>query len=149
MKMTIALAAVLAVGVVTLTAFRHAGCGARGGDPARMAARVKDHVDEALDDVGATPDQRQQIQALVAGVLEKAQAVHQGRADTHAQLLSAWKADRPDAAALHALVDQRLDALREAAHAAVDAGVKAHDILTPAQREKLTSKLERHAAWHD
>jgi periplasmic protein CpxP/Spy len=148
-KKAIVIALVVAAGVVTLTAFRHAGFGPGGRDPARMAAFVKDHVDDVLDDVDATPDQRQQIQALVSGVLEQAQSLHQGQADAHAQLLAAWKSDAPDAAQLHALVDQRVDAMRAVAHQAVDAGVKAHAILTPEQRAKVTKKLERRAAWHE
>ena len=48
-------------------------------------------------------------------------------------------------AKLHALVDARMDELRKLAHDAVDAGVEAHDVLTPAQREKLAKKAER---WH-
>ncbi len=149
MKKAIALALVLAAGVVTLTAFRHAGFGPHGRDPAKVAAYVKAHVDDVLDDVNATPDQRQQIQALVSGVLDQAKTVHQGQADAHEQLLAAWEADQPDAAALHALVDQRVDQMRALAHAAVDAGVKAHGILTPDQRAKITKKLQRHSALHE
>lgn len=149
MKKTIVIALVLAAGVVTLTAFRHGGFGPGGRDPAKVAAFVKAHVDDTLDDVNATPDQRQQIQALVSGILDQATALHQSHAGAHQQLLAAWKADQPDAAALHALVDQQVDQLRALAHAAVDAGVKAHGILTPDQRAKITAKLERHAALHE
>jgi hypothetical protein len=42
-------------------------------------------------------------------------------------------------------VDARADALRKLAHQAVDAGADAHDVLTPAQREKVSRKIER---WH-
>ncbi len=142
MKKLLVIAVALAVGLVTLTAFRHAGSGGHR-DPARMAAFVKNRVTDALDDVDATPQQRQQILGIVDQVLAKAQAAHQGQPDAHQQLLAAWKSDSPDPAQLHALVDQRVDAMRALAHEAVDAGVQVHGILTPAQRAKITAKLER------
>jgi Spy/CpxP family protein refolding chaperone len=78
-------------------------------------------------------------------MLEAAKAVHEEHGATHAALLDAWKSETPDAAKLHALVDQRADEMRKLAHEAVDAGIEVHGILTPDQRAKLTKKIER---WH-
>ena len=144
MKKTLVVAVALVAAVVTLTAFRHAGFAGHGRDPARMAQFVKNRVADALDDVDATPQQRDQINGIVDQVLQKAQAAHQGQGDVHQAFLTAWKAESPDAAQLHQLVDQRIDAMRALAHQAVDAGVQVHGILTPAQRQKITTKLERH-----
>jgi Spy/CpxP family protein refolding chaperone len=141
-----ALALVLVVGAVTLTGFR-GGCGHHGPgrDPAQVAAFVNGRVDDLLDDVDATPDQRTRIHALADRMLAEGQALHADHEATHQTLLDAWKAETPDKAKLHALVDARADAFRKLAHDAVDAGVEAHDVLTPAQREKLAKKAER---WH-
>lgn len=144
MKKTLVVAVALVAAFVTLTAFRHAGFAGHGRDPARMAQFVKNRVADALDDVDATPQQRDQINGIVDQVLQKAQAAHQGQGDVHQAFLTAWKAENPDAAQLHQLVDQRIDAMRALAHQAVDAGVQVHGILTPAQRQKITTKLERH-----
>ncbi len=144
MKKTLVVVVALAAAFVTLTAFRHAGFGPHGRDPARVAAFVKNRVADTLDDVDATPQQRDQINAIVDQVLQKAQAAHQAQPDVHQAFLAAWKAETPDAAQLHQLVDQRIDAMRALAHQAVDAGVQVHGILTPAQRQKITTKLERH-----
>jgi Spy/CpxP family protein refolding chaperone len=54
-----------------------------------------------------------------------------------------WKAEKPDAAKLHALVDQRAAEMTAMAHQAVDAAVEVHDALTPEQRAKVTKKIER------
>jgi Spy/CpxP family protein refolding chaperone len=137
----------LVVGVVALTGFG-GGCGHHGGpgrDPAKVAAFVNGRVDDLLDDVDATPDQRTRIHAIADRMLAEGQALHADQAETHATLLEQWKAQTPDKAKLHALVDARVDAFRKVAHDAVDAGVEAHDVLTPAQREKLARKAER---WH-
>ena len=139
----VALAVVL--GFVALTGFR-GGCGhAHPHDSAQLAAFVNDRVDDALDDVDATPDQRTRIHAIADRMLEAAKEAHVGQDDVRASFLAEWKADKPDRAKLHALVDARADALRKLAHQAVDAGADAHDVLTPDQRAKVSRKIER---WH-
>ena len=146
-KLAVAAGAVLllAIGFVTLTGF-HGGCGHRGPrDPAQTAAFVTDRVDDALDDVDATPDQRARIHAVKDRMLAAAQRLHAERQQTHDALLAEWKSATPDAAKLHALVDARAEEMKKLAHEAVDAGIEVHGILTPEQREKLTKKIER---WH-
>lgn len=142
-----ALALALVLGAVTLTGFRGGGCGGHGHgrDPARLAAFVNDRVDDLLDDVDATPEQRTRIHAIKERMLAAGKQAHEGREEVHATVLEAWKAETPDPAKLHALVDARAEAFRKLAHEAVDAGVEAHGVLTPAQREKLAKKAER---WH-
>jgi periplasmic protein CpxP/Spy len=138
--------ALLLGGAAALTGFA-GGCGHHGGhgrDPAAMAAFVTDRVDDALDDLDATPEQRARIHAVKDRLLAKAQETHAARGDTHSELLAAWRSETPDAARLHALVDQHVDAMRAMAHEAVDGAIEVHDTLTPAQREKLAAKAERH-----
>jgi Spy/CpxP family protein refolding chaperone len=141
-----AAAAAVVLGVVALAGFA-SGCGHHGHskDPAQMAAFVSARVDDLLDDVDATPDQRTKIHGIADRMLEAAKQAHAGHDADRAAVLAQWKADQVDRQALHALVDQRVDALRALAHQAVDAGADAHDVLTPAQREKLAKKAER---WH-
>ncbi len=147
-KLGLAAAAVLlaGVGVVTLTAFSGGGfCHHGGRDPAQLAAFVTNRVEDALDDLDATPDQRTRILAVKDRMLDAAKQVHADQGATHQAFLEAWQTDRPDAAKLHALVDQRVEEMRKLAHQAVDAGVEVHDTLTPDQRAKVTKKIER---WH-
>lgn len=146
MKKLIVAGLFLAAGVVALTGFA-GGCGHHGGhgrhDPARMAAFVTEHVDDTLDDLEATPAQRERIHAVKDRMLERAQAARAGHAEARAEVLAQWKAETPDAARLHALVDARVEAMRAIAHEAVEAGLEVHGTLTPEQRAELTSKIER------
>jgi periplasmic protein CpxP/Spy len=138
-------ALLLAIGVVALAGFG-GGCGHRHPrDPAQVAAFVTDRVDDALDDIDATPDQRTRIHAVKDRLLAAGQKVRAGHGEVHDALLGEWKAEQPDAAKLHALVDARAEELKALAHQAVDAGVEVHGILTADQRDKLTRKIER---WH-
>ena len=141
--------ALLAVaGFVALTGF---GCGrghghGHGRDPAEVAAFVGARVDDVLDDLDATPDQRTRINAVKDRMLEAGRQAHAGGGHQTAEtVLAEWKSPSPDAAKLHALVDARIEAMRVFAHQAVDAGVEVHGVLTPEQREKVTRKVER---WH-
>ncbi len=141
---TAAGALALVVGFVALSGF---ACGHRphGHDPAEVAAFVTSRVDDVLDDLNATPDQRAKVNAIKDRLLAAGQQARQGGQDTHAAVLAEWKSATPDAARLHALVDERVEAMRAFAHQAVDAGVELHGILTPEQRQKVTTKIER---WH-
>jgi protein CpxP len=142
-----AVAALVAVGAVALTGFA-GGCGAhRFGprDPAEVAAFVSGRVDDLLDDIDATPEQRTRINAVKDRLLASATKLHGARAQAHDAVREEWAKDQPDAARLHALVDARAEEMKAFAHQAVDAGAEVHGILTPEQRAKLAKKADR---WH-
>ncbi len=136
----------LGLGFAVLTGFR-GGCGmhAHPRDPAQVAAFVTDRVDDALDDVDATPDQRTRIHEVTDRLLAAVQKARTGHEETHATMLAEWKAEQPDAAKLHALVDARVEEVRGLLHQGVDAGIEVHGILSAEQRAKVTKKVER---WH-
>jgi Spy/CpxP family protein refolding chaperone len=136
----------LGLGFVALTGFGGA-CGhhRHPRDPAQVAAFVTEHVDDALDDLDATPEQRTRVHAVKDRLLAAGQSARAGHDSARATMLAEWKAEQPDASRLHQLVDARAEELRALAHQAVDAGVEVHGILTPEQREKVTRKAER---WH-
>jgi Spy/CpxP family protein refolding chaperone len=144
MKKTPPVLAVTA-GFVLLTGFI-GGCGGHhhGRDPAEVAAFVTDRLDDALDDLDATAAQRQQLHAIKDRLLAGGQELRAGHRAARDEVLAQWRSETPDRARLHALVDQRIEALRDFAHEAVDAGVDAHAALSPEQRAKVTHKIERH-----
>ncbi len=129
-----------------------AGFGRCGGphphDPAQMAAFVTDRVDDVLDDLNATDAQRQQIHAIKDRLLAQAAELHKDGEPLRGEVKAQWESATPDRARLHALVDQRADAMRAFAHQAVDAAIEVHDILTPEQRAKLEKKMERMHRFH-
>ncbi len=130
--------AILAVGTLTLTAFRH------HGDHANFDQFVTHRVDDMLDDVKATDAQRQQITAIKDKLVADGKALHAAHADVRKELLAQWQSDQPDAARVHSLVDGRADAMKKFADEAADALLQVHGILTPDQRAQLTKKLQRH-----
>jgi Spy/CpxP family protein refolding chaperone len=121
----------------------HRGPGGHHRDPAEVAKFVTDRVDDALDDLDATPAQREKINAVKDKLLAEGTKLRGDREALHAELLAQWKADPIDRGRLHQIVDQRIDALRAFAHAAADGAADAHDVLTPEQRAKVAKKAER------
>lgn len=146
MKRSLALFGALAGGFLLLTGFAGGGCGRHHGprSPEEVQAMVGEHLDDALARLKATDAQKQQLHAIKDKLVADGLALRQDHDAVRAELLAQWKADRPDAARLHALVDLRIDALRAFAHEAVDSGIQAHGVLTPEQRAQVTARIERH-----
>jgi Spy/CpxP family protein refolding chaperone len=146
-KKTLAGGAAGLAAIAVLAGFR-GGCGGHhhhGRDPAEVAAFVTDRVDDALDDLDATPEQRQRIHAVKDRMLAEGMKLRGTRGETHREVLAQWDSAQPDAARLHALVDARIEEMRAIAHQGVDAAVEVHGVLTPEQRAKVSRKLHRHA----
>jgi Spy/CpxP family protein refolding chaperone len=133
-----------ALGFVLLTGFHGGGCGHGPHSPAEISSFVTGRLDSALDDLAATPAQRDQIHAIKDKLLADGLQLRSDGQAARDEVLAQWKSETPDRAKLHALVDQRVEAYRAFAHEAVDAGVDVHGILTPDQRAKVTSKIESH-----
>jgi Spy/CpxP family protein refolding chaperone len=136
-------AGIVAVGA--LAAWRGGGCGPHGlgRDPAAVAAFVTDRVDDALDDLEATPAQREQVHAAKQRLLDRGAGERAAGRAAREAMLAEWRAASPDRARLHALVDERARAMTALAHAAVDEVLEVHASLAPEQREKLVRKVER------
>lgn len=100
-------------------------------------------LDDALDEIDATEDQRLVFSAsadrLLAAVFAQRDAHRADRAAMVEQLLSA----EPDKERLHALVDARLEIARGLAHTAVDELLIGHKTLTDSQRSQLAAMVAK------
>jgi protein CpxP len=138
-------AAVLVAGVALLGA---AGCGHHRHDPARMEKMVSSHLEDALDDLKATPEQRQKIVAVKDRLLASGQALRASHQAVATEALGLWEASSFDRNRALALVDARIDAIRALAHEAVDGIAQVHETLTPEQRAQVARKIRRHVDEH-
>lgn len=137
----LSITAVVVGGVAVLGA---TGCGHHRPDPARMEKMVTHRVDDALDDLKATPEQRQKITAVKDRLLLGARTLRADHPATVKEALGLWEASSFDRARALALVDARIDAMRTLAHEAVDAAAEVHATLTPEQRAQVSKRLRRH-----
>ncbi len=138
------LLSITAVVVAGVTVLGATGCGHHRPDPARMEKMVTHRVDDALDDLKATPEQRQKITAVKDRLLLGARTLRADHRATVKEALGLWEASSFDRARALALVDARIDAMRTLAHEAVDAAAEVHATLTPEQRAQVSKRLRRH-----
>jgi Spy/CpxP family protein refolding chaperone len=115
-------------------------------DPARLNARVTDHLDDYLDDARASDAQRARIREVKDRLLPEGVTLATANRQAGRQIAEQLASDRPDQARLHALVDQQIEATRAYAHKAIDGALEAHRTLSPEQRAPLTKKLQRYAS---
>lgn len=138
----------LGVGYLALTGFHGGGggCGHGRHDPARMERMITSHIEDTLDDLGATPEQRTRILAIKDRVVAKGKELHVqgGQGGLRQELAAQWDSPTPDTARVHAIIDQRGDAMKGFAHEVADALAEVHSVLTPEQRAKLSKKIHRH-----
>ena len=141
-KLLIAGSAVLAV--VVLSGFRggHFGGGAR--DPERVKQMITWRMDDRLEDLKATEDQKQALHGLKDSLFEDGKRLFEENKGARGQMLEQWESANPDSKAVHALVDARMDAFRAFAHKVADAALEAHRIFTPEQRQQLTANVREH-----
>ncbi len=127
-------------------AFNHGGHGhgPGHGKSELMGVLARWHVDQELDALGASPDQRRQIHEIEERVLGKIETLHRSGGQQHAELLAAFEQDTPDRQKIHDLVDAHVAALKAFAHEATDAALDAHAVLDPGQRQKLVAHLCKH-----
>lgn len=129
----------MALSVVTLGA---TACGG-GAKAERMEQMVALRVEDALDELDATPAQRERVQAITKESLANAKPVVEQAQAGRAALVTEWKSERPDANRVHQFVDAQLDVVRAFAHGMVDKAIEVHQLLTPDQRAEITKRLER------
>src|SRR5262245_52116260 len=134
--------AAVATGFVLLTGFGGPFGVARGcqsQEERQKAAQrfISNRLDDALDDLNATPAQRARTIQLKDQLVAEAQPLFAGHREAKAELASQFTSGKPDSAKLHAVVDERINAMRAFAHKLVDAAVEVHGSLTPEQKAKI------------
>jgi Spy/CpxP family protein refolding chaperone len=104
---------------------------------------ISNRVNHVLDEIDATPEQRQAINKVKDDALAKLQANRQQHANEHAYWMKVLTADQVDVGALNAAADKRAQEMAATAKdVIIPALVKVHDTLTPAQRAKLAELVK-------
>jgi Spy/CpxP family protein refolding chaperone len=106
---------------------------------ALMAKLVDWHVGEVLDELKATPEQREKVTRIKDQILAEAKTLHAGGRGLHQEIHALLQQDEPDAARIHELVDSRMAELRTFGHKLADAALEVHKVMTPEQRQQLAA----------
>jgi periplasmic protein CpxP/Spy len=140
-KLMIAGSAVLAL--VLLSGFRGGHFGGHR-DPERVKQMITWRLDDRLEDLKASEQQKQAIHGLKDSLFEDGKRLFEENKGARTQMMDQWESANPDSNAVHALVDTRMDAFRAFAHKVADAALQAHRILSPEQRQQVTANVREH-----
>ena len=143
--MSIAGALVLVIGGMTWSAVAYSK---RSWDGDRFERFVEWKVEDMLDEVEATDDQRDRVRAIATAALADMGEFRDFRREGREALVEALTQETVDRATLEALRQQKLGVADRASQRLLTALADAADVLTPAQRAELAEKWESHG-WHD
>jgi Spy/CpxP family protein refolding chaperone len=111
-----------------------------------MKHMVTERVDDMLDEISATPAQRDTVHAAVQRAFDAITADDPtGHFD---QALELFAADKIDAAKIAALQAEHQAKAQKMGDAIVDAITRVHDALTPAQRAQVAELVKQHHMHH-
>jgi periplasmic protein CpxP/Spy len=137
------------VGAVAVTSLAACGGGYGGGASVNSKERLERakkfvdwRVDDALDDLDGTDAQKAQVKQVTDKLFVEAAPALEANQAARAGLVEQWGTANPDATKVHAIVDERAQALTGFAHKVADAALELHRILTPEQRAKITKEIQ-------
>ena len=105
-------------------------------------------VNDFMDKIDATPEQRQQIETLKMQLMQEAITLHAQLHRDQDFFLDQWKSSVPDRDRIHAEIDHHADLKRAFAHKVTNAIIDLHDILTVEQRAELMERIEELRRHH-
>ena len=117
----------------------------RDVDPEKAYKFVSFAVDDKLDDLKASDEQRVKLHEVKDKVFDAAMALKDNGKEWRKTLVTEWLSDKPNADKMHEQVDLAVEELRKAGHLAVDSSLEVHDILSAEQRSDLAKMIAEHA----
>jgi Spy/CpxP family protein refolding chaperone len=142
-----AVALVLSGAVVGLAGF---GWGHMHCHGQKFMKRIVDaHVEEAMDKLEATADQRQKVSALEDKLLADVQTLRKAHRDAFTTLAGQFSQDQLDTATLDQTFAGQRQAMEQTRQDIRQAMVDLHDLLTPTQRQQLGSMVKERLSESD
>lgn len=137
-----------AMGFGAYRAYAHGGFRGHGRHHAMFGKFIDFAVNEKLDEIQATPAQRQKVLELKDRLMAEGKALHDGKGEVREQVLALLSEDDLDEAKVRGLVKERTEAITRFVDDAAGAVIELHKTLTPEQRQKLLAEVREHMAEH-
>jgi Spy/CpxP family protein refolding chaperone len=113
-----------------------------GPDHAGMHAMAMAHLEQMLDKVGATPEQKSKIETILHTGFASMAGIHAEMQQAHARLHALITAPTIDRAALEQLRAAEIAQIDQASRKMVKAMADAAEVLTPEQRAKAAAMIQ-------
>lgn len=113
-------------------------------DPQEASKLVVDRLDDGLDWLDATPEQKSKIFGIARDLVADFFETKKSHDEHHDAVMAELKKPEPDRERLHEVVDEKFDTGRLFAHKAVDKILDAYLVLDADQQAKLLAKVEKH-----
>lgn len=125
----------------------HCGWG-RGGFSAEDRKKMMSaHIDEVLDELDVTDDQRKQLHSTRDKLFAAFEENRPGRGEKLEKITALFEKDTLDVRELDALKAEHRDKMQKMEEAVSQAIVEVHATLTPEQRKELVVKAEKFRRW--
>lgn len=121
----------------------HCGWGRGGWSMEDRRKFASARIDEVLDDLKVTDDQRKQIYASRDKLFAALEEAKPDRAEKFEQLSALFEKDELDLREVDALKAEHRDRMQKVEEAVTQAIVEVHSTLTPEQRKALVAKAKK------
>jgi Spy/CpxP family protein refolding chaperone len=134
---------ILMIGMLISGVALFSGC--RRHSHGHKAEFMVDYISETLD---LNESQQTQLDQIKDELMAKAQQMHADKESMHAELVAQLRSEEIDQIRVKAVVAEHRTQMDEIIDLIVDRLAEFHRTLTPAQKEKLISKIETFKKWH-
>ncbi len=117
--------------------------------PERVHKMITWKVNDVLDELDATDFQRTRVHEIKDRLFNDGHKFHAAGIDDHKLLLDQWRSETLDRDVIDDVVDRQFERKREMSKKVIEAATEIHEILTPAQREKIAVHIEEHMAMFE
>jgi Spy/CpxP family protein refolding chaperone len=121
------------------------GCNYHGkfhGNPEEFAGKIEKHINQSLDKIGASQQQKDEIGQITSQIHEDAQATYAEWKTERGQLITGLFADSPNSEEMKRQLDMQSQAMTEFSHRTLDRLIAMSALLTPEQRKELRQRFE-------
>ena len=110
--------------------------------------RIEHRADRMLKQVNATADQQAKIHTIIEAAAKDIDPIRKAMSGTRAQMRTLLTAPQIDRTAIETLRAQRIAGMDQISQRMTKALADAADVLTPEQRQKLSTIEAKHDGWH-
>ena len=112
-------------------------------DPAKFVNMVETHIDNVLDSVDVTEEQREKINLITEQIIADVEEVYGNQLEDREKIVACILLDEPDRDWLHTQVEKRSKKWTEFSHRSVDRLIEISAVLTAEQRSELMARYNK------